>query len=142
MPQMIGSIDTPAYAVDVAVAQSYAYVADYGSGLQVLPIQCPSADVGDNSISPRPFLSIYPNPSRGHALVTYQMLANGPLTASVYDVAGRRVRGLTTGFFRAGTHRLLWDGHDENDLPAPAGTYLVRLATADEIAAIRFVLVR
>jgi len=44
----VGAVDTPEYALGVAVAGDYAYVADYGSGLLVINISVPesSAIVG------------------------------------------------------------------------------------------------
>jgi hypothetical protein len=39
-PGIVGSVDTPGLALDVAVVGSYAYVADSFSGLQIVPAQC------------------------------------------------------------------------------------------------------
>ena len=46
----VGSVDTPGEAIDVAVSGSYAYVADYASGLQVIDITSP--------VSPHPVGSV------------------------------------------------------------------------------------
>ena len=40
---IVGSVDTPSYALGVAVADSHAYVADWGSGLQVIDITDPTS---------------------------------------------------------------------------------------------------
>ena len=66
-----------------------------------------------------------PNPTAGGATVRYEVPTGGPVTLTVYDALGRRVRTLLDGPVAAGpgTVRLETAG-------LPAGTYLVRLATA------------
>jgi len=44
-PRIVGSVDTSDYAVDVTVSGNYAYVADSGSGLQVVDIGDPAAPI-------------------------------------------------------------------------------------------------
>jgi len=42
-PSIAGSYDTPGYSIGVSVDGDYAYVADYGSGLQVIDISDPTS---------------------------------------------------------------------------------------------------
>ena len=42
-PELVGACDTPGWAVGVAVAGSYAYVADIGAGLRVIDVSDPAA---------------------------------------------------------------------------------------------------
>ena len=44
-PEFLGSVDTPGSAMGVAVAGSYAYVADADSGLRVIDVSTPSMPV-------------------------------------------------------------------------------------------------
>ena len=39
-PQIVGNGDTPGEAHGAAVLGTHTYVADIGSGLQILPLQC------------------------------------------------------------------------------------------------------
>jgi len=53
----------------------------------------------------------------------------GKATVAIEDEAGRRVRNLVSGRpFAAGTHRLEWDGLDEEGRVVPPGTYRWRSA--------------
>ncbi len=66
---------------------------------------------------------------RAHAGVVAALVpASGRLTATIYDLAGTRVRVLTDGEPCArGDARLAWDGKDELGRPAPAGSYALKL---------------
>ena len=44
-PELVGSVDTPGNAKDVAVSGAYAYVADHGGGIRVIDVSTPSAPV-------------------------------------------------------------------------------------------------
>ena len=52
-PVIVGSVDTPGYAVGVSVANGYAYVAAGRSGLQVIDISTPTAPVIVGSVDTR-----------------------------------------------------------------------------------------
>ncbi len=80
--------------------------------------------------------SVYPNPSAGGVAVRYALGAAGPVTLEVLDVLGRRVALLQEGPEAAGPHRVRWAGD------APAGTYFVRLRTAEGQAVRRVTLLR
>jgi hypothetical protein len=69
-----------------------------------------------------------PNPSNGRTSLELAVPAGkGKATVAVYDLAGRRVRGLVEGEMAAGRHVLTWDGLDSNGKRAAAGVYFVKL---------------
>jgi hypothetical protein len=72
---------------------------------------------------------IEPNPGSGSALIRYHLAEAGEVKVVVLSVDGRQVRELAAGRQLAGSHSLLWDGRDEHDWSAGAGTYLVRVET-------------
>lgn len=92
---------------------------------------------------PSPFL-----PGAGtRATVTlrFELRADQRADLIVYDVAGRRVRGLALGEgFTAGTNERAWDGRDDAGEPAASGIYFARLETerGDRSRAARIVLIR
>ena len=62
---------------------------------------------------------------------------------TVFDVTGRLVRRLESGFFAGGIRILTWDGLDENGTPVGTGTYFARLFTDSGVHATeRFTIVR
>jgi len=46
---------------------------------------------------------------------------------TIFDVSGRRVRELDSGWLSAGEHVLTWDGHDTEGRPVRAGIYFARV---------------
>ena len=70
----------------------------------------------------------YPNPFNP-AVVLPLDLAKDAMEVSlrVHDVLGRRVRQVWQGPLRAGQHRFVWDGRDEEGKAVAAGVYIYRV---------------
>jgi len=83
-----------------------------------------------------------PNPARGSVSFRIEVDVAGEHVLEVLDLAGRRVRRLSSGWEARGTRSMRWDGLDETGAPAPAGTYLVRLRSASRSAQSRVTLLR
>ncbi len=97
----------------------------------------PSADVG-----PFRILGVEPNPARARVVVRYALPERGRLFASVHDVSGRLVRGLSNVPEGPGTGSLVWDGRDDAGRPCGSGIYFVQLRAGAEERTARFVLLR
>ena len=69
-----------------------------------------------------------PNPSSDATTATFVLAGPTAIELAVYAVTGSRVRTLTAGTWPAGTHRLSWDGRDDENRLLPAGLYWFRLA--------------
>jgi len=83
-----------------------------------------------------------PNPFGLGTEIRFRVGEIGPVSLSIYNVAGELVRTLAAGEFRAGAHAVSWDGRDGDGRVVAAGTYLYRLdATGDRLAR-KMVLVR
>jgi len=67
------------------------------------------------------------NPFAGQASLCYSVPSDGAVDLSIYDVAGRRVRGLVRNNVSAGQHPIIWDGRDDNGSSVATGIYLARL---------------
>lgn len=70
--------------------------------------------------------SIYPNPFNSQALVTFVAQNDGIINLAVFDITGRKVFDLGSGYWSAGRHVMVLDGSG-----LAAGTYLVRLEVND-----------
>lgn len=68
-----------------------------------------------------------PNPTQGETEISWSLSAPAVVTLDIYDISGRRVRGLASGDFEAGAYRASWDGLDESGVRAASGHYLYRL---------------
>jgi flagellar hook assembly protein FlgD len=76
-------------------------------------------------------MGIYPSPAfAGEAHVLYRARSAGSVDVAVYDVSGRMVRQLESGYVTAGIHDLKWDGLDEKGTAVSAGIYFVRFVSA------------
>jgi hypothetical protein len=68
-----------------------------------------------------------PSPFVERTDVVFAVPAPSPVTISLHDVTGRRVRTLLDRTVTAGEYRLSWDGRDDSGRPAAAGIYFARL---------------
>lgn len=86
-------------------------------------------------------LASRPNPSRGSALVHFELAAEESLELTLFDLSGRQVRSLAKGAFVSGPHDVAWDGLDNAGRPAAPGVYLARLKGARTNATHHLVLI-
>jgi len=88
--------------------------------------------IADILLAPGDVLGVYPNPSSpDKAGVLFRLARAGNVTLSIYDVAGRQVRTLESGFFKGGVQNLTWNGKDDSGQAVPTGIYLVRLTSSN-----------
>lgn len=75
-----------------------------------------------------------PNPFRNRTTIGFSLPSASDHSLTVYDVAGRRVRTLSSGFREAGPHEVVWDGRNTEGNLVPAGVYFYALrADAGEL---------
>jgi hypothetical protein len=68
--------------------------------------------------------SAYPNPFNASTVLTFKLPNSGDVNLSIFDAAGRQVRGLAQGHYSAGAYQVTFDGAG-----LPSGTYFARLMT-------------
>jgi hypothetical protein len=83
-----------------------------------------------------------PNPFNAMTRIGYNMKEGGIAEIVVYDVLGRSVRTLVSGFVRAGDHDVVWDGYDDSGERVAPGAYLYQLRTDDVVETRKFVLLK
>ncbi len=73
----------------------------------------------------------FPNPFNPETRIGFSIDAetalSGPVLLEIFDIAGRRVRTLLSGYLNAGDHLLDWNGRDGAGRLLPGGTYFYRL---------------
>ncbi|MBI1807083.1 MAG: T9SS type A sorting domain-containing protein, partial [Ignavibacteria bacterium] len=67
----------------------------------------------------------YPNPFNSTTTIRYNLPDPSMISLKVYDLLGREVATLVSGFQQAGELRTIWDAHE-----ASSGVYLYRFRTA------------
>lgn len=97
--------------------------------------------VGDVDDAPRALAlaPAYPNPSSRSVDLSFAMPRAGSARLVMIDVGGRRVRMLADGPAGAGTHRVTWDGRDDEGRAVPAGLYWARVEALGQRATRRVV---
>lgn len=73
----------------------------------------------------------YPNPMRVCTNIDFHLARAGNVDLAIFDLQGRRVRTLATGYRPVGTHASTWDGRREGGIWARNGVYFLRLTAPD-----------
>jgi flagellar hook assembly protein FlgD len=82
----------------------------------------------------RPGLSrATPNPFSKKTTLVFSLPVKQKASATVYDVAGRRVRTILDEELPAGDHGVNWDASDARGHRVAGGTYFVRLQAGGEV---------
>ena len=84
----------------------------------------------------------FPNPFNPTTLIRFSVPLAGLVDLKVFDMQGRLVREVYHGDLAQGEHALNFDAFDSRGDLLPAGIYIVRLATADQIETSRMTLIK
>jgi len=85
---------------------------------------------------------VSPNPFNAAATISFTLAGDGMVEAAVYGIDGSLVKKLTSKSMIAGSHRLVWNGVDNDGRTAGSGVYIVRIAAAGTVAASRLAFVK
>ena len=69
----------------------------------------------------------YPNPFNMSTTIGFTLPAGSNVTFEIYDLLGRRIRTLHSGYLNSGLHAVVWDGTGEAEVDVPSGIYFYRL---------------
>jgi flagellar hook capping protein FlgD len=85
----------------------------------------------------------HPNPAHGGTTISFDLAIAGPVTVTVYDAAGKRVRTLVPEQeLPSGRKVVSWDGTSNGGTPAGAGIYFVRVTVGSVSVASRLAILR
>jgi hypothetical protein len=148
----LGSIVAPADGVPAILV----YTADdalktYGARVRArafAPLSGNSIAFSDSAYSVQPPIAfgvraVTPTPSRGKALIRFELDHDGTASLRIFSVMGVLVRTLADRTaFTAGRHEIGWDGKSDRGQPAPTGIYFCSLESGGRVESHRIVLVR
>ena len=86
--------------------------------------------------------NIYPNPFNPTTTIAFDVPEETHITFTIYDVMGRVVKELINENIQAGTHRVLWNGTNDNGQPIPSGMYFCQLKSDDYLETMKLVLLK
>jgi len=73
-----------------------------------------------------------PNPMRSSTRISYVLPKRSFATITIYDLGGRSVKQIFSGFQEGGHHQVTWDAMDEMGREVPAGVYVYALEVGSE----------
>ncbi len=85
---------------------------------------------------------VAPNPSRGAAVIEFNMAAPGVMRADVYDARGVLVRRLIERHAGPGRGLVMWSRRDDSGAEVSPGVYFCRIAALGQERLLKLVLVR
>jgi len=114
---------------------------EVASGVQTLALVADAADggavaVGESAVAVAGAHSLLaqnaPNPFNPVTAIRFDLARPGKVGVSIFDVAGRRVRGLLQADLEAGRgHSVEWNGRDDTGRRVPSGVYFCKLVAGD-----------
>ncbi len=117
-------------------------------GMGSRPVGCGLSSI-DDPPSSQPTIPLqtrlretYPNPFNPSTTIKYGLADEGPVSLTVYNLAGRLVRVLVQESLAAGQHQAVWRGRDAQGRVVAAGVYFVRLKAAGVVDTRRITLVK
>lgn len=81
------------------------------------------------NVAPR--LTNHPNPFNPRTVLHFANPAAGRVELALFDLRGRKVRTLVSGYLDRGEHQAVWDGLDSQGRPTASGTYLAQVRLGD-----------
>lgn len=84
----------------------------------------------------------YPNPFNPETTLSFSIAKNSPVNLKIYNMKGQLVRSLLNSNMTAGSHKLVWNGTDDNGKPVGSGLYFCRLNANGIQRSIKMVLIK
>jgi len=106
------------------------------------PTEVASRPVRFGSGTPVTLSPPYPMPFASETRFTFSVETAVNLLLEVFDVQGRRVQTLTSGFYAPGSYSTAWDGRSADGRSVAPGMYFIRCSTSRGEEVRRVVLVR
>ncbi|MBN2829503.1 MAG: carboxypeptidase regulatory-like domain-containing protein [Candidatus Cloacimonetes bacterium] len=92
-----------------------------------------STDEGVNPLLKTTLSDNYPNPFNPTTTIAYEIAETGPVSLTVYDVRGRKVKTLVKAKQASGKYNIVWDGMNEAEMPVSSGVYFYRLSVGTKV---------
>ena len=73
----------------------------------------------------------YPNPFNPLTTISYELLTDEIVNIVIYDLIGKKINTLTSGFQTAGSKSVNWNATNNQGQPVSAGVYLYSIEAGD-----------
>ena len=102
------------------------------------------AGINFDNIIPQRFIlnQNYPNPFNPETKISFVLSRRSKVSLEIFDILGRKVKTLFSGYASAGEHKFLWNGYDDAGYQVSTGTYIYRLKAGDNFKIRKMILLR
>jgi hypothetical protein len=106
--------------------------------------QTSSLDVGTQGLIPNSFALFqnYPNPFNPTTQIRFDLAKDADVRLVIYNVMGQEVRTMVAASLPAGSHRIGWNGLDNNGLSVGSGIYVYRITAGGFVQSKKMLLTR
>jgi len=87
-------------------------------------------------------LKPYPNPFNPNTTITYGIQKDSRVTISIYDIIGKFITTIFNTKQTQGWHSIVWDGTNANGTQVPAGIYISKIISNNNIKTIKLMLLK
>lgn len=87
-------------------------------------------------------ISAYPNPFNSRTVIAFSLDRPANAEVAIYTMTGARIKTLLAGQLTSGSHRVAWDGTDDQNRLLPSGLYFCRLTASGKVVTQKMTLVR
>jgi len=94
------------------------------------------------ALQPTMLRNNYPNPFNPTTTISFDMSKDNHVNICVYNIRGQKVKLLVDGVREAGSHQVVWDGHDDMGNEVNSGIYFYRMVSGDFVSVKKMVMVK
>jgi uncharacterized lipoprotein YddW (UPF0748 family) len=84
----------------------------------------------------------YPNPFNSETIIEFDLPFDSWVSLKIYNVLGQEVKTLVDELKRAGKHKVIWDGRNEEGSSVTSGIYFCKMVSGTFAKSIKVVLVK
>lgn len=100
----------------------------------------------DETDSPLPMIfgieGNYPNPFNPQTKIQFTLDRGAEIRLDIYNILGQHVKNISSGYYPAGSHEVIWSGIDNAGNPVATGVYLTRLSDSKRISTHKMILMK
>ena len=74
----------------------------------------------------------YPNPFNPSTKIRFNVLEEGKVELSIYNIKGQKVKTLCKEILQSGNHEYIWEGKNSSDHTVASGVYFIRLNNGEK----------
>ena len=84
----------------------------------------------------------YPNPFNPLTTISYELLTDGIVNIVIYDLIGKKIKTLVSGFQTAGSENVNWNATNSQGQPVSSGVYLYKIQAGDFVDTKKMILLK